>query len=168
MSRYCGSCGTESTQGLNYCKKCGANLGIQPPTEFKPRPIRATGLFWSVALVTIGGLGILMGSIIALAALGISREDVFIPIVTFGCFTVLAVAWMLVRQISRLIDRDTGAAQTGPRRITAPPRLESRGEPERLPEAPMGIPSVTEHTTRRFQKNRQAQSATGEETILED
>ena len=24
---FCPYCGTESTQGLNYCKRCGANLG---------------------------------------------------------------------------------------------------------------------------------------------
>ena len=152
---YCPSCGADSTQGLNYCKKCGANLVLPTGSDTSVRMPRVGGLFWAVALLTVGGLGVLMGSIIALAAIGVRQEDVFIPIAVVGCFTVLGIAWLLVRQISRVIDSTRIPFIPEQRPIPAPPRR----DPAQIAGPPLPVPSVTEHTTRTFDRLRHQQAA---------
>src|SRR5215467_3263946 len=100
---YCSACGAESTQGLNYCKRCGASLGLTEALDNQPgRPRSLTGMVWAVALTTAVGFAMLFGAVIALAALGVRESDILGPIAILGSFSVVAVAALLVRFLSRV------------------------------------------------------------------
>jgi hypothetical protein len=114
-----------------------------------------TGVFWAVALITIGGLGILMGTVVTLAALGVRDEEVFVPVSMGGFLTVLAVAWMLIRQMSRVIDASAGEVAAGKKQASA---LSRRAQAQ-ITGPPPSVPSVTENTTRSFENARRQQSA---------
>ena len=153
---YCSECGTQSTEGLNYCKRCGTGLSVAPKQS--SRPPRVTGVFWAVALVTIGGLGILMGTIVTLAALGVREEDVFVPVSMGGFLTILAIAWMLIRQMSRIVDASTGRTTPDKKSVSALPRR----TPAQISGPPPAVPSVTENTTRGFDSVRRQRGAEDE------
>jgi hypothetical protein len=143
---YCSACGAESTQGLNYCKRCGTNLGLTAALDNQPsKPRNLTGMVWAVAMMTATGFATLFGAVIALAALGVREADLLGPITIFGSLSIVAVAALLVRFLSRVAG--------------LPDRKEARREkrragpdygPSQIPAAPDYIPSVTEHTTHVF------------------
>ncbi|HEU4390809.1 MAG TPA: zinc ribbon domain-containing protein [Blastocatellia bacterium] len=158
---YCSECGAQSTEGLKYCKRCGAGLGALAKQVFTPP--RVTGVFWAVALVTIGGLGILMGTVIALVAIGMRDEDVVVPVSMGGFLTLLAIAWMLIRQMSRIVDASSGKSEADKRPVSA----FQRRKPAQIAGPPSAVPSVTENTTRSFDSVRH-RPATEDEGLDED
>ena len=159
---YCPVCGSESTQGLNYCKRCGTNLTATT------NPIRATeaissakltGAAWAVALATVavalGGLGIVFNS-----AVGLLRPSPFGPqpisgtstivalMVAFGSATVFGTVALLILLFSRFL----GAAQEsrGPARLAKQPPVAGEYKPAEIAPPPSVVGSVTEQTTRNF------------------
>lgn len=107
---YCPSCGTPNTQSLNYCKRCGANLA---PASSAPVS-RLAGLAWTIplaiALITLGGLGMVF-----YIGLELVRKGADVPIqsasmLLVDVLVIVAIDWMLLRQLSRVIDiyRPTG------------------------------------------------------------
>ena len=143
---FCSACGAESTQGLNYCKRCGAILGLTEALDNQPsRPRNLSGMVWAVAAMTAAGFAILFGAVIALAALGVRESDILGPIAILGSFSIVVVSALLVRFLSKVAG--------------LPDRKETRREkrraaadygPRQIPASPDYIPSVTEHTTRVF------------------
>lgn len=142
---FCANCGFRSTPGVNFCKQCGASLNFTSTlTENQARPPRVAGMFWAIALFGLGSLSVLMGSIIALAALG-ADEEAIVPAAIFGTAGIVIIAWLLIRQLSRLISLYQNYTEPSPKvgqtqdrvypQIEAPPRM---------------VSSVTEHTTRNF------------------
>ena len=66
---YCPHCGTESTQGLNYCKRCGGSLNVLAPgAAQESQPAVSTGKVWAVGTTTL--LLIVLGLGVMFAALG--------------------------------------------------------------------------------------------------
>ena len=60
---HCSSCGTALTEGLSYCKRCGAEaFGKDRTVPLKPDPIPEF-LVWAIVGVSVGGLAILGGLI---------------------------------------------------------------------------------------------------------
>jgi len=153
---YCPHCGTESTQGLNYCKRCGGNLN--PPAlngTQEIRPVLAPGTIWAVGvtmtLLVIIGLAILFGVMSDLVHFIPAVACVFIML--FGSLTVLGSVFMLTRFWMRLL---TGTTRPSAAPLT-PARHAATGElgPSRvsaLPDAPFS--SVTEHTTRTLEHSK--------------
>ena len=160
---HCPNCGTESTQGLNYCKRCGSNLA--PPTypinrsgETGPRIRGAAGAAWAMALatvaVTLGGLGIVFNLAFDLVR-PLYAGTTAVPgaaliaglMVGFGSATVFGIVGLLVRLASRLLSlphqsHDSFHFKKQP--VMGEPKLVP------LPAPPSVIPSVTEGTTRNF------------------
>src|SRR5919202_1810219 len=75
---YCPHCGAESTQGLNYCNRCGGNLyppaTVNPQSSIAPHESRlhvSTGAAWAAGvtmfLVVCVGLAAVFGTISDLA-----------------------------------------------------------------------------------------------------
>ena len=154
---FCPSCGTEST-GLNYCNRCGANL-VAPVASVELAPISLTkpiliiGLV--LALITLGGFGMIISGAIEMVRSGAAPVSPALPI--FGIPTILTIDILLIRQLSKLIN----AALAPERRQIAgpPPQLHtdprlSRPSTARLESAP----SVTENTTRFFDRNPPTQT----------
>ncbi len=146
---FCPSCGTEST-GLNFCNRCGANLAAPVASvELAPinltKPILIIGAV--IALLTLGGFGIIISGTIEMVQNGAGGVSPAIPI--FGMPTLLTIDILLIRQLSKLIS----AALSPERRQPAAslpqaypdPRLARPGTARLEP-----APSVTENTTRFF------------------
>lgn len=146
---YCPSCGLQQTQDLRYCPRCGANLS--PVSQEKPP--RLVGPIWAVSLavtlITLTGFGFIFTFAMALITRNIPLSGGLFLLISFFLFVVLAIAGLLVRQLSRLLSlyHQTGgpsAPKSQPSELAAreTPRLEATSEP------PL---SVTESTTRAFE-----------------
>ena len=146
---YCPSCGTETTVGLNYCNRCGANLVAQvaPPVQFVPinltKPILIIGAV--LLFITLGGFAGIISGTIEMVERGAGAVSPAIPVI--GIPSLLTIDILLIRQLSKLI-----SAALSPNRLPASTQVAqphhepwlSRPNTARLEPAP----SVTENTTR--------------------
>ena len=144
---YCPSCGTAITQGLNYCNRCGANL--VPVTN---APVsRLVGLVWSIplamALITLGGLGMLFFICYELVKKGADISPMSALMLLVDVLVIVAIDWMLLRQLSRVID-----IYRPPDKVTDRKQPELGGKQLAQIGAPRELASfATEHTTRVFE-----------------
>jgi len=156
---YCQVCGTESTQGFNYCKRCGATLTAPAnnPDSMPQRDRKLLVVIWAVVAammaIGVGGLGITFGIAGGLASRGIKPDDGPLAIVICGSLTIVVTLCLLVRQLSRVI----GSAIEKPRPFsTTSPLTPVNGaldaQPLQIQAPPIMVPSVTEHTTRNFER----------------
>ncbi|HEX6623441.1 MAG TPA: hypothetical protein VF064_06990 [Pyrinomonadaceae bacterium] len=155
---FCQHCGTEANVDLNYCKRCGGNLGGVAALTTAPemRPAITTGTACAVGLsmllLVVMGLGLLLAFISEMRGSGLP-PDVFKMIVTFGAFTILGGVASLTWLWTYLL----GGARRLPTtpQLKAPPAAGELG-PARvggaLPERPPA--SVVEHTTRTLEHSR--------------
>jgi hypothetical protein len=146
---YCPSCGNAVAEGLKYCNRCGESLaaGGGAPASGLTGPAWAISL--ATVLVTLGGLAMLFVIGLQLIVRGMDLSPAAGIMMLAFLAVITAVDWMLIRQLSRVIDLHlTGAA---PRRRHEPapdrPALEEK-QPPRLD--PMREPplSVVDQTTR--------------------
>jgi ABC-type nickel/cobalt efflux system permease component RcnA len=97
---FCPSCGAETSEGLIYCKRCAAKLG---PSRADERP-KVAGLVWAISaavvLVTLIGFIIFLGFLIEF---GRDASSLMMALVGLLLLVVLAVDFLLARQLSRLI-----------------------------------------------------------------
>jgi hypothetical protein len=147
---FCPYCGTESTQGLNYCKRCGGNLApLAQGAAQESRPAVVTpGAAWAAGLSTTAivviGLGMIFPITTELAARGIGATAV-VWIALFVALAVVGCAAMLLRFWSLLFGVGGGRAaaalpehKANDTRGLGAPRFDSLNT----------APSVTEQTTR--------------------
>jgi hypothetical protein len=148
---YCPICGAESTQGLNYCKRCGAGLSASTtPIEQKSSIGKAMGLMlFLVSFVSIAGFISLFTTVYNLGERP-GLEKTTIGVMAFGGATVVGVVGLLVWLLLRLTTGHQPAASS-----EKPANLISRDySVSQLPAPPVGMPSVTENTTRNFDPSR--------------
>lgn len=153
---YCPSCGTEQSQALSYCNRCGANLR---PLQSGVPPGKLVGASWAisvaVALVTLGGFGMIFGLVLAVISSGMSLDRNGVALVIVGSLVILAIDWLLIRQLSRVLDLPRAPADSP---TTQQPALEDKTGTALPPHQP--VASVTDHTTRTFEpilKDRKTQ-----------
>ena len=158
---YCQHCGAEATQGVNYCKRCGGNLGalVQAPPQEVAQSL-PTGTVRAVGFTLIGtvvfGLGILTALMTQLVEHNIRPEPLVI-VMMCGSLTILGSVFMLTRFWMHMLG-------VGKSRNTEAPRLHAPAAahtndlgpaPQRfgaLHDAP--VSSVTEHTTRTLEHTK--------------
>lgn len=142
---FCPSCGADQSQTLSYCNRCGANL--RPLQRGVPSG-KLVGASWAislaVALVTLGGFGMIFGLIFALITSGRSLDKDGVALVIFGSLVILAIDWLLIRQLSTVLNLPRAADSP-----TQRPAVEEKA-PTPLPPHQPGS-SVTDHTTRTFE-----------------
>jgi hypothetical protein len=144
---YCPNCGDQTTQGLKYCKRCGAGLSTSTiPIEEKASIGKAMGvMLFLVALVSIAGFIALFATVYNLGERSTFDMRALVAIMAFGGATVVGVVGLLVWLLLRLT--------TGYRPV-AHHEQEKPGVREyvvqQLPPPPISTSSVTEHTTRNF------------------
>src|SRR5256714_8908111 len=158
---YCPSCGTETTLGLNYCNRCGANLISQVASPIQIAPINLTKpilIIGAVILfVTLGGFAGIISGTIEMVQNGAGSVSPAIPV--FGIPSILTIDILLIRQLSKLI-----SAALSPNRLPPPARI---AQPQHDPwlahpsTARLGqAPSVTENTTRFLEESYRPPSET--------
>jgi hypothetical protein len=145
---YCPVCGTESADGIRFCKQCGSGLTAPLSVEYV-RPVRITGAVWAVAVMTFLCFGALFGCVMGLAGMGIRSEDVLAPIGVLGSFSIVGICALMVRLVSR------AAGISGPVTKQKAPVQQAIRAPynqTQLPPPQSYVPSVTENTTRSFDR----------------
>ena len=157
---YCPDCGDHSTQGLNFCKHCGAALNsLDGGAEVEPRP-RPNWFVWALALSTVligfAGLAVIFGMSFVMAQNPTVDKDYPIALVAFGSLSFVGVLAVLAYLLLRLsgagpgIARKSGSKPKHRRDAVAPPQIEA---------PPATMSSVTEHTTRTFEPRRRESNA---------
>lgn len=147
---YCSKCGSVVNDKLNYCNSCGTKIARSETDEDSPKSI-LDNLLTALCFIAIFGFAILVGLVAVLLDKSLPHQVVLF--VALGYLAALfGICRMILSQVPKLIDaklkiaRDEKAetAQTPPVQIPAPTtaQLEQYREPA----------SVTENTTRNFEK----------------
>ena len=158
----CSSCGAANAAGLRYCTRCGGSLLPAAPADFERvrqtehgwdiqksespgmSGKRMAGIFWAVAVFGLVTLGVLFGVAVPLTIFQAPR-DLVVPLYMFGPAAVVLIAWMMIRQVSRLISLMENESNTRRQPTHAAP------EQPQLSAPPPAFHGVTEHTTRNFE-----------------
>jgi hypothetical protein len=160
----CPLCGAANATGLRYCTRCGGTLQQSAPAADVERLRRTehgwdiekiespgisgkrlTGIFWAVAAFSMVSLFVLFGISVPLTIFHAPKE-VVVPLYMFGPAAIVLIAWMMIKQLSRLVtmmEEDRRASRLKPRDETA--------SPPQIAAPPASFRSVTEHTTRNFE-----------------
>jgi len=148
---YCQSCGAESSEALRYCKRCGSILNAADgQVEVPVSPPRLLGIVFVLALLTFGCMAAILGFVGAEAHELDGRALSMITI--FGFATIFGVDALLIRFLTTmfhlpstrvLVDR---TKELPANRAIPQPRVPA------LEPGLTGMPSVTEHTTRSFER----------------
>jgi hypothetical protein len=145
---YCPTCGAESAEGLRFCKQCGSGLTAPLNVEYV-KPVRITGAVWAIAIMTFLCFGTLFGSVMGLAGMGIHSEDVLVPISVLGSMSIVGISALMIRMVSRAsgISGPAAKQQSAGKQAIRTPYNQAQ-----IPPPPGYIPSVTENTTRSFDR----------------
>jgi hypothetical protein len=141
---FCSKCGFQANQSLNYCNNCGARM-LKETEEGKILPLNA--LITALALVALGGLGMLVGLISMLLFNGMTHEAIAIISICYLA-TLFAICFSMTRLISKLIESPT-VKKTEKSESSQTPQLSMPTNPQ-LKEYQQPIGSVTDQTTRTF------------------
>jgi hypothetical protein len=146
---YCSSCGVAVAQGLSYCNYCGAKSSIaKGDNVIEPSVVKPEMLVAAMVCVFVLGLGaitLLMGMMKGVLGLNVGQ---------ILAFTMLSFLILLLIEgvcIRLLFRRKRGSVEAGDTVL-------SRGQETKELDAaqaralPEPIPSVTEHTTRAFER----------------
>lgn len=156
---FCPYCASETTQGLNYCNRCGGNLAplTQAPVQ-ETRVVVAGGAAWAAGLTTsavvIMGLGIIFPITSELTSRHMDTTAIVfialsVALAVVGCVAMLLRFWSLLFGIgSARGETSSAAALPQPRaqdtRGLDAPRLDSLN--------PAPAHSITEQTTRTLER----------------
>lgn len=143
---YCPTCGVAVTQGLGYCKHCGAKLGGAGDAVGESSEVKSETLISAMAAVFILGLmtiTVLMG--VMKAVLGFNVGQI-IAFAMLAFLTMLLLEGVFIRLLFR---SKRGSQEPGDTvQLKGQATKELDAAPQRVLAEP--LPSVTEHTTRAF------------------
>lgn len=141
---YCERCGKQIDEALNFCNSCGAQLRKEKSEQQSVLNTLITALI----VVSTAGLGVLVGLMAILLDKLQNPEPAFI-FALFYLATLFGIAFMIMRQISKLIDANLKGKEIeidSKRReeplVQLPPRTTAQLEEYREPA------SITDSTTR--------------------
>jgi hypothetical protein len=145
---HCSVCGFKNLQGVNYCKQCGVNVNPAPTKATSPW---LAGFFLAViAFITVTGFAMPMVILSELSGKGFDQEGLMVLSVFFLIATII-IDGLLIYLLTRLLGFSKQAKQEARLIVTAQPKYTtSEQQYQQLPEPPLSMPSVTEHTTRNF------------------
>jgi len=157
---FCPYCATETTQGLNYCNRCGGNLAplMQAPAQ-ESRIVVASGAAWAAGLTTTAviviGLGMIFPITSELTIRGMAPGAViaialFVALAVVGCAAMLLRFWSMLLGVGGARHRQAPA----PAALTQHKAQDTRGldAPRFDSLNPAPVPSVTEQTTRTLER----------------
>jgi hypothetical protein len=144
---YCSKCGSLVNDALKYCKSCGAKL-VKDKDEETPKSI-LDNLLTTLCFVVLGGLGILVGLVSVLLEKNINPSAVAV-IAVFYLAALSAVCYLLLSPVPKLIEANID--QNARKREPAQPAQLSAPTTAQLEEHREPAASVTENTTRNFEK----------------
>ena len=148
---YCHSCGVQLLQALSYCNRCGARLKIPSSIDGSGSVERARdNIIWSIVGTTITLLGMSLGTLVLIKNGSIDEPlgHVFV-VLSFVAFVLVEglLLWRLVSlsNVAKRIDQEYRSDEFRTEGLHGSPAAE-------LSPPPNSIGSVTEQTTRSFDK----------------
>ena len=146
---YCPACGIDSVDGLKYCKRCGVNLTatIDGSQSKNPPPALIIAVLVFIGAVFMTGLTMPFLITKELSNRGFSQGDMMTLFIVESGVT-LAVVAMLVWFLFRLVESNLRTDR--PARAVEPGRIDA-SQPQ-IADSPMPVASVTENTTRSFER----------------
>jgi hypothetical protein len=151
---FCPYCATETTQGLNYCNRCGGNLApLMQASAQESRIIVAPGAAWAAGLTTTAVIVIGLGMIFPITGELTIRGMPPVAVVAIALFVALAVvgcAAMLLRFWSLLLGVGSARHDAPAAALHGLKAHDTRGLDAAHFDSlnPAHVPSVTEQTTR--------------------
>ena len=141
---HCPTCGSQLTDTLSYCNRCGANLrAIKQQSPIKPRGVDS--LVGAMVFNTIALLGMILGALVLIKGAFIG-ETVGMAFVFLSLLALLVIDGLLIRQLRRINkgyqERNINAQSTVSKEEIG------SGRARTLPQPVESMQSVTEHTTR--------------------
>ncbi len=158
---YCQFCGAEASQELNYCKRCGGSLNplaTAGTRELAARPAASPLSILAIGLTTlilvVGGLIVLFGFVAEMARNGFP-PPVLVTLAILGATTILGSVWLLTRLWKFALGGESKSSAAEPPALPVR-RLANELPPHRIDHLsePAAPTSVTEHTTRTFDRQR--------------
>lgn len=146
---YCPHCGSESTIGLKYCKRCGAGLAqTANSTGTVNVSLKLTGMFL-LAMTVITVIGFMM-TIVAPSELANKPfpSDLIAMIVILSTAMTIGIDLLLVKLLLHLLKISHEGYPASPPKAASPPSVHV---PAQLPAQMAGVLTVTENTTRSFE-----------------
>jgi hypothetical protein len=112
------------------------------------------GVTWAIAtaitLVSLAGFGLIFALAITLINKGISLSGGEMSLIVVFLLVILTIAWLLTRQLSRVLDISKLMGSSPSPKGVQPPAIADKPIPQiSSPREP--VDSVTDHTTRMFE-----------------
>jgi hypothetical protein len=143
---FCPECGIKNTQGLNYCTQCGANLNPLP-TPSIPAWLTITFLIL-IGLISFTGLALPVFALTELGKRGFP-PDMLKDIAAGGLAVTVAIDAMLIWLFLHLIKIPKPSKQ---KTVKQKKYVTSDHIQQQIASSPDSILSVTENTTRNFDR----------------
>lgn len=149
---YCERCGKQLDDALNFCNGCGAQLR-KSGDDAGQRSLLNTMITGLIVIATVG-----LGMLAVILPILLSRVPRVEPIIAFSIFylaALVAICWMMMKQISKLIDAKLGGKhlyetvrppQQDQPIVQLPPKTTAQLEEQREPA------SVVDATTRTLEE----------------
>lgn len=144
---YCQTCGNEIAVELNYCNRCGANLSLVTTTLVPAPPVKLVLPSIVLGATIIFGLGMIVSAAAELAKVGLPAIAI-VAMVLFCVATLFGCTTLMVRFWTNLIKLQREPMTT----VQQPRPVAERQKVQQLPPRLEAVPSVTEHTTRTFDR----------------
>jgi hypothetical protein len=138
---YCQFCGQQLTPGVNYCKKCGAEVRASTVPSKRVFFPNTTGIAMAIALLGIAGPAVVFCAAIPLLA---ENFGIACMAMLFGFLVISVGLGALIRHMQKITSH---AIHTSDQAflVAAPP------QPQYLEAKSAVMTSVTENTTRSFE-----------------
>ena len=152
---YCPSCGTELTQEMSYCNRCGASLKAVTNQQDAPvSKVSSTGAAWAisaaVAFITLGGFALMFSLVMTIISRGRELNDHVTAMIIASLAVILIVDWLLIRQLPRLLNLAQARSEKDETQKHKTLELGVKSRPQIAPSREP-VSSVTDHTTRTFE-----------------
>jgi len=144
---YCQTCGNEIAVELNYCNRCGANLSSTTTTLVPAPPVKLVVPSIVFGATIIFSLGMIVSVAAQLASIGVAGIAI-VGIVAFCTATLFSCIALMVRFWTNMIKLQREPMTT----VQQPRPVAERQKVQQLPPRLEALPSVTEHTTRTFDR----------------
>jgi hypothetical protein len=141
---FCKDCGFENTQTALFCKRCGAQ---QKPDSLKNKQPDLSGkLLTTIGTVTMTGFAVALFALLRMSK-GNSPPQFLFIISVLSIVATVAIDALLIRLLLKL--HKTPQISDQSHYLPGEPTLNHQNAPQ-FPAPPIGVASVTEHTTRNF------------------
>jgi len=143
---YCSSCGIDSVEGLKYCTRCGAS---QTTTQFLPakKPAGLIALFLIViAVIAVLGLSLPLTMARELISIGFRTNEIIAFFFGSALFTMIIIG-CLSQVLLKMFESQK------PDNTSLTNARSGSYEPHQISQ-PSSIGSVTENTTRSFDRHK--------------